>query len=269
MAAGLVAAGRLPLLGAEPGNGSNIDAATGPGAVKPIRRHLAGFEPVSDGPARRDSYTLTYDIVHWQDGLRQGTQRGSAVVGSLTVARRGGNGRVQYEVKQRTRFGGLDNFIEAEIVCATDELNTLRSWKIRSYAKPAAGGQAELLRIDETGENGAGRIQVEGGGSEYGFTATHPVVSQWTVPDYLLRYASPRTSVTFDLLQDLSLFKANQTLVFDGAVEVPVKDGRTVKLDTFAQTGEGVLPIHYLLDGQRRVQLVTQSIMSWALSDVA
>ncbi len=267
--AGLAAAGRLPLLGAEPEIGSSIDAATGPAAVKPIRAHLTGFTPASDGQAARENYALTYDIVHWENGLRKGTQRGNSVVGSLAITRRRGNGRVQYDVEQHTRFGGVDNVIEAQIVCAPDDFNALRSWQIRTYGVPLSGDQVPLSEITETGENSAGQIQVKDGDHRYGFTASHPVVSQWTVPDFLARRGSADTSVTFDLLQDLSLFKANQTLIFDGTVEVAVKDGQTVQMDTYAQTGEGVLPVHYLLDEQRRPQLITNSLVSWALTDIS
>jgi len=68
------------------------------------------------------------------------------------------------------------------------------------------------------------------------------------------------------LLQDLSLFKPNQSLVYDGERRVKLQGGQTVTLQTYAQTGRGILPIHYLLDAEKRPQLVTSSILSWALS---
>jgi hypothetical protein len=70
-------------------------------------------------------------------------------------------------------------------------------------------------------------------------------------------------------LQDLSLFKPNQVLTGDDATVVRLKDGRSLSLQTYAQTGQGVLPIHYLLDEQRRPQLVTNCMLSWDLQDQA
>lgn len=175
---------------------------------------------------------------------------------------------MRYEVMQQTRFGGMDNAIEARIVCAADDLNSLRSWQVLTYSRSPSGDKVPLSEMNETGENRVGQIQAKGGKHQYGFAASHPVVSQWTVLDFLIRRATENTSVTFDLLQDLSLFKANQTLVFDGNVEVTVKGGRRVELDSFAQTGEGILPVHYMLDGQGRPQLVTGSLVSWALRSV-
>lgn len=265
----LAAAGRLPLLGAEPGNGSGIDAATGPAAVKPIRGHLAQFAPVAEGPANRQNYTLTYDIVHWDGVGRRARKTANSVLGSLAVSRRKRDGQVRYEVTQRTRFGGVDNIVEAQIVCAADQLNSLRSWRMHSYGRQPSGEAVPLSELTETGRNRQGRIQISDAGYRYAFTATRPVVSQWTVLDFLVRHATEGTVASFDLLQDLSLFKADQKLVCDGVVSVPVKGGRTVELTAYAQTGEGVLPIHYLLDEQRRPQLVTGSLVSWALSGLS
>jgi len=80
------------------------------------------------------------------------------------------------------------------------------------------------------------------------------------------RWVNPALNVTFDLLQDLSLFKPNQSLTYDGVTPVKLRDGKTVMLKTYAQTGQGILPTHYLLDDQGRPQLITSSILSWALS---
>jgi hypothetical protein len=81
-----------------------------------------------------------------------------------------------------------------------------------------------------------------------------------------MRTANPALNVTFDLLQDLSLFKLGQVLTYDGLTPVKIKGGKTVKLQTYAQTGQGILPIHYLLDDLMRPQLITASLLSWALA---
>lgn len=104
---------------------------------------------------------------------------------------------------------------------------------------------------------------VDGGPYRYARRAERPLVSQWTLLDFLIREPDRSRPATFDLLQDLSLFKPNQTLFDDGPVRVPVAGGREVTLRAFARTGEGILP--YLLDAAGRPQLVTCSIVSWTL----
>ena len=41
-----------------------------------------------------------------------------------------------------------------------------------------------------------------------------------------------------------------------------------VKLATVAELGYGINPIHYLIDSDGRVQLVTNAITSWALESI-
>ena len=268
IATALITAGRLPLLSAQTDADASIDASTGPHAVKPIRDHLKRFSPAEAPLRKNETYSLTYDIVHWNwvNG-RQGTFANS-VLGRVAIERATAGDQVIYEVNQRTRVGGLDNFLEARIVCNTDDLNSLRRWTLSSYSKSVKGELDPLSKLDEKGRCDNGQIRVESGDHEYGFSAKRSVVTQWTVLDFLMRKANPALDVTFDLLQDLSLFKPSQVLTGDDATVVKLKDGRSLSFETYAQSGHGVLPIHYLLDEQRRPQLITNSILSWSLAQL-
>lgn len=268
IATALAAAGRLPLLSAQTEADVSLDASTGPYAVKPIRDHLKRFSPAGASLRKNETYSLTYDIIHWNWVRgRQGTFANS-VLGRVTIERVTADDQVIYEVNQRTRIGGLDNFLEARIVCNKDDLNSLGGWTLSSYSKSVKGELDPLSKLDEKGRCDDGRIRIESDEHEYGFSAKKPVVTQWTVLDFLMRKANPSLDATFDLLQDLSLFKPGQSLVYDGATPVALEDGTSLKLQTYAQTGQGVLPIHYLLDEQRRPQLITNSILSWSLAQL-
>jgi hypothetical protein len=266
MATALAATGRLPLLSAEPGSSSSIDASTGPCAVKPIRDHLKRFSLTNRPQRKQEHYSLTYDIVHWNwiKGKR-GTFTNS-VVGQVTIKRKAINDRVIFDIAQKMRIGRVDNFVQAKIICEADNWNSLRKWTLHSYYTTLKGKVEPLSELTEKGQCNEGRIQIENGNYEYEFSVKNPVVTQWTIPDFLSRKANPALNVRFDLLQDLSLFKPSQFLIYDGLTPVKLKDGRTVTLQTFAHTGQGILPIHYLLDDQGYPQLVTSSILSWALS---
>jgi len=269
VAATLVAAGRLPLLGAEPDSGSGIDPSTGLHAVKPIRGYLPRFSPIAEPLQGRKSYTLTYDIVHWGGADRKTGMSANSVVGQVVIKRKAGIGEVAYEITQDTRIGGVKNFIEAEITCNAGDGISVREWKVRFYYTQRQGDTDPLSEIREAGRCRRGQIQIDSGSYRYGYSAKHILVTQWTVLDFLIRKANPAANATFDLLQDLSLFKPNQSLVYDGKTPLSLKGEKTVTLQAYAQTGEGVLPIHYLCDEQRRPQLVTNSILSWALTKVA
>ncbi|NQU43952.1 hypothetical protein HQ520_11755, partial [bacterium] len=67
-------------------------------------------------------------------------------------------------------------------------------------------------------------------------------------------------------LQDLSLFKPSQTLGDAGSFDVATAQG-TAALRGIYQIGQGVLPIHYLLDDQGRLQIMTQQTTAWVLKE--
>lgn len=266
IAAALVGAGRLPMLSAQTGSEASIDATRGPYVLKPIRDHLRRFSPAEVPLSKSGNYRLTYDIVHWNwVSGRQGTYANS-VLGQAAIERNAAGDRVIYDVNQRTRIGGVDNFLDARIICEANDLNSLRKWTLSSYSRSVKGELDPQSKLDEAGSCDNGRIRIESDDHNYGFAAKNPVVTQWTVLDFLICKANPALKVAFDLLQDLSLFKPNQALVYDGVTPLELKGGRTLELQTCAQTGQGVLPIHYLLDEQRRPQLITNSILSWALT---
>lgn len=277
IAAALITTGRLPLLSAQTEVDPSIDASTGPYAVKPIRDHLKRFSPVQTPLRNIGDYGIAYDIIHWNwvNG-RPGTY-GNSVVGQVAIERRAAGDEVVYDINQGTRIGGLDNYLEARIVCEANDLNSVRGWTLKSYSTAAgrrigpapqslAGGSSPTLQLSEKGRCDNGDIRIESDGHEYGFRAENPVVTQWTIFDFLIHKASPAKDATFDLLQDVSLFKPDQSLTYHGVTPVSLKGGKSLELRSYAQTGRGVLPIHYLLDEQGRPQLVTNSILSWSLA---
>ena len=268
IATALVTAGRLPFLSARPEADPSIDASTGPHAVKPIRDHLKRFSPVQMPLRESGNYSLTYDIVHWNwiNG-RPGTY-GNSVLGRVAIERVKADDQIVYEVNQRTRIGGLDNFLEARIACEANDLNSVGRWTLNSCSKSVKGELDPLSKLDEKGRCDDGRIRIESDGHKYGFSANNSVVTQWTVLDFLMRKANQALDVTFDFLQDLSLFKPDQVLISDDVTPITFKNGSSLSLQTYAQSGQGVLPIHYLLDEQRRPQIITNSILSWSLAQL-
>ena len=144
-----------------------------------------------------------------------------------------------------------------------------QAWKnrtVQSYHSSTEGKIEPRSKLVEKGPCKGGRIRIESQKYDYGFNATNPVVTQCTLLDFLIRKANQTLNATFDLLQDLSPFKPSQSLIYDGLTSVTLRDGKTITLQAYAHTGQGVLPIHYLLDDRGWPQLVTNSILSWALS---
>lgn len=266
MATSLVAAGRLPLLGQDRREVSGIDSSAAPYAVKPVRDHLPRFSP-SEAAVQGLRQTHRYDIVHWHWGRTPRTTHENTVIGQVTIDRGRTAAGVVYEVTQRTKIGGAESVIEARIACHTDRWHSVRTWRVKSFGLAPDGRTHRDSQLVEEGRCEDGHIRVEGDRYHYDHRAQHPVLTQWQIPDALPLKSDERGEMLFDLLEDASLLRADQRVRPDGKIPVTVAGSRTVTLNTYAQTGRGILPTHYLVDTDNRVQLVTRGFLSWALQD--
>ena len=247
---------------------TSIDDTTGPHAVKAIRTGLPDFKPVDKSIADPDNITLTFDIVNWTFNPSLPPPLPIAHTGTLRIQRRVQIDEIHYHIEQQTTIGGGLNNLEARITCHPDELNTLKSWEIFAHYENPSGETDPRLNMLEKGQNNTGTLQIQNGNYRYEYHATNPVISQWTPLHFLMSHCSESTQTTFDLLQDLSLFKPNQSLICDGPIQIDVQGNQPLSLQTYAQTGSGIQPIHYLLDNENRPQLITFSIRAWALTDI-
>ena len=228
----------------------------GPYAVQPIRDFLAGFTPVHKAVPDAECATLTYDIFNWSFAPGQPPPCPNSVFGSLTIGREQGGA---YRILQQTHIGGEPTVFEADVVCNSDD--TLKSWTLYTYRSHAEGKPVPISELRESWENNNGYIQ--SGDGAYKYRATRPVFSHWTLPHILLCGKHP-LPMAFDLIQDLSLLRSNHKLVSDGSVEFSAGS-----YNTYVQSGEGILPVHYLLDKDRRPQLITFGLIAWALTDIS
>jgi hypothetical protein len=165
---------------------------------------------------------------------------------------------VKLSVRQRTAYPRPVNRLEAEALCNDDGWLTLRSWKMKSWIE-----ERDDCLYEASGEVVGTRARVDDGISErtlYNLPAA--VTSQWSLA---MALASGKASAGgFAMLEDLTIVRPDQTLAKGPAVEVPYQDG-VHKLTSWAHTGQGVLPIHYLVDENGLPQLMTQGALAWAL----
>ena len=167
-----------------------------------------------------------------------------------------------FEVDQVVKYHGMENHLQARIVC---DGVAPTAWTVHTWS--TGGRDPHETELRESGTAKDGRIELDNGTFKTELKASLPLITQWTVLDEL-RCNDPRTiNRRVDLLQDLSLLKADHHLHYDGDVELPLADGVT-ELATVARIGTGVNPVHYLIDGAGRVQLVTNAILSWALESI-
>ena len=263
----LTASGQLPFLGAEGGNGSGIDLPGEPYPVKTIGDYLSKHK-LAEGQRDPGSYTLVYDIVHW---LHQAKKRGkpdSSAKGTLTISRKAEMDKILFSVVEKVGSPNHHALLEAEIRCNNDQLATLDSWSVHSRYVGGDDWMDALSGMREEGKVRDGKIACGDGAFRRRFSAKNSVVCQWTLLDFLMRNPDLEYDIAFDYLRNLSLFMPDHRLGPDGAFDVPIKNGETITLNSFVQTGQGILPTHFLFDENGLPQLVTQSLVSWALKEI-
>jgi hypothetical protein len=235
-----------------------IDTATGPHAVKPVRDLLTRFTPVQKSASDLDNSTLSYDILNWTFRPHTPPPAPNTVYGSLVIRRQATPSAALYHIQQKTRIGGQATQLNAEMTC--DLNDRLQSWTLETYREDADGNPVPISILRETGQNKSGQIQSQDGA--YMYQAPNTVLSHWSLPHLLMRNALALPSA-FDMLQDLSVLRASQSLIDEGRVDL---DSGTYH--SYAQMGEGILPTHYLLDDRQRPQLITFGLVAWALTDI-
>jgi len=275
LASAIAASGYLPLLaqvqeqtGEAPRLARQIrNIFTRPPAIEPITGFLPSFRGVSDDSVDSGEYELTYTAVIWA-GVDSKTNRSQTREGgSLVLKHRQDGSRSLYTVDQKRQHGRRINHLYAD--CISAGLNgALMGWRVTSsFLEARTGNKVPELTLAEKGTVQGNVIRLTDGRTDAEFLATGPVLSQWNVLGMLGKGAFERTPVRFDLMHELSVFKPGQMLKYTGEVQVPLAAG-DVSLHCYAQTGYGVLPTHYLVDRAGRVQLITQSMLNWALQKV-
>ena len=235
-----------------------IDTTTGPHAVKPIRDFLTRFTPVQKTIFDPENITLTYDILNWTHTPTQPPPSPNTVYGSLTIQRNQGESEIQYHIGQQTRISGQPTVLTADITCNPD--HTFKSGTLKTHRLDNEGNSIPISELRENWTNSNGQIQSQDGTYEY--HVNHPVLSHWCLP-HLLMNQELSLSTKFDMLQDLSVLRPNQVIINDGPIDLD-----SGSYNTNSQTGEGILPTHYLLDKNHRPQLITFGLIAWALTDI-
>ena len=259
--AALTAGGALPLLTAAPkrtkkrrknkswATSGSRNIFTEPSAIEPITGYLPKFKPAGAG-SMSDDFTAIYSLVQ---SYGSGAKSRNKVSGSLLVTFKGA-ACTSKEVRENRPA----NIVKTELRCA-GALNTAKSWTLKSSVERTGD-----IGFTETGVWDGKQMTVKSKSWTQKRNTSHPLIGQWALLPLLAAGKLKGKPLEFDML-DNSTLRGGQTLGYCGKVEVPVS-GDKVKLDCYAQTGYGILPIHYLVDSGGRVQLITQETVNWALT---
>jgi hypothetical protein len=229
---------------------TSLGPAVLPYSLDIVSDYLAGFTP-PDGPFDpRGEWDHRY--VMWI-ALR-GQSGKDHKHGALRIRRAvDASGIITLSVSQTTGplSAGKTGHTTARITCRADRLATPRKWEIESRILDAKGKPVPYSQSRVTGEVAGGEI-VFSGTADRRLRAPKAFTGSWSLFDAVQRLPFDSDPVQFDMLDDLELMKPRQRLAPGPAVEVALGGGK-LKLHSFEQTGDGILPYSYWLDDQHRL----------------
>ena len=151
---------------------------------------------------------------------------------------------------------------KAKIQCANDALSTPQSWQIESVLLSADTQPIAETKIAERATVKEGRIEVETINAPNDVRRSRtmkvpaPFTANWCLFDAVQRLPwKDMSPLPFAMLEDLDLLKEGQRLYLHGPLSLTVND-KELPLTEYVQIGEGILPYHYGVDGQRRLLFV-------------
>jgi len=225
---------------------------TEPPAIEPITGYLPKFSPAARG-SMRAGFAATYALVQSHGSAASSN---CSLSGSLDVSFAAATCKVREVRRNRP-----DNVVESVFHCA-GELNTVKTWSLRSSVE----GMPDV-DFKEAGVWDSKAMTVKSDSWTQRHATSLPLIAQWALLPLLASGTLKSKPLRFDML-DNSALRADQTLRYCGQIEIPLAKA-TAKLDCYAQTGCGILPTHYIVDGDGRVQLITQETVNWALTRLA
>ena len=259
--AALAAQGNLPLLAAiNPKTGKGGTNWGGdnrfiePAAIEPITGFLPDFTPVPQGAMNGD-FSATYRLVR-QYGQKNGAAS-NFDSGSLDIKFAGTTCKT---TETRIKRDGLHNTVKMDLRLQ-GELNTAKSWTLESTIvdRPEA-------RLVEQGNWDGKTMTVKAKSWTNTYSTGKPLIARYALLPLLASGKLKKAPLEFDLLEDCAL-RRDQVIRYAGQIEIPVAGG-TAMLDSYAHTGWGSVPTHYLVDQGGRVQLITMQTVNWALADL-
>lgn len=233
-------------------------------ALNPVSKYVESYVPPRGGldPARRQ--TITFDIVGW--GTDKGRQNVSTpVVGEITVSREPFVDAVVYKVTQRL---GKEETMAGRFRCRMDRWHSLADWEFEYSLSADLVSVARLTRTRQSGKREGENVVIRTNGAESVFACPGPLLCRWGMLDAARRMLEfCEAGSEFTLLHEPSGLRAGQRFREDRQVVLPQGDNAPIR--TFLQTGDGVVPTHWIVDSHGRPLFVTAFLTSWAMKAIS
>jgi hypothetical protein len=137
---------------------------------------------------------------------------------------------------------------------APDLSGSLNTIQIKSRTQTRTGEDVPAAGITIDGVLRGSNLEFTRAGKRRAMQVRVPLVANFTLFDTVQRLEPGETKpLEFTLLDDGDIVKPGQRLLWIGSQTGAVSGGLRLTLDCWEQTGYGVLPAHYWVDGRRRL----------------
>lgn len=216
------------------------------GTLEAFSEFIGQFTPPAPGFDPRGAWKQAYAVRLFAET--------SGNIGFLEIARRPAGDGAEFAVTTQLEQTNGQQDENVKLVCAADALGSLRSLQLDSISSDASGKVVEATRGSLRCEVHGKTIEWTRAGRKRSAPATPPVVANWALFDAVQRLAPKESKpIEFTLIDDGDLVKPAQRLVYRGKESVKVAGGTSLSLDWWEQTGYGILPTHYWVDGSGRL----------------
>jgi len=231
------------------------DVLTDLGALSDLPPPPAGFDPAG-------AWTAIYRI--WTCyGYRGGRNE---TKGTLRLDRRPAGASHRLAVLQVVEQSeGKVHHVSAEVRCRSDALGSPTEWTLASRFDGEKMDGVPAMAFKAKGRLDGTAWETTAGGRTCRRAVPAPATGDWCLFEAVQRRPFEAAEpLRFAVLEGLSVVKADHRLTYDGSREVRW-GAKTMTLHRFIQTGRGVYPYEYWLDGAHRLLLAVTGPRTYIL----
>lgn len=199
-------------------------------------------------------------------------ETGNQNVGFMRIERSAGKSNTAFTLKvhkEAAEADGIVNVIDAEIQCQYDQLASPVRWRLSSRFIGPDGHSQEELSIQEKTQIEENIMILQTGSRTLRRKVPSRLTCDFSIFEAVQRLKFDKeTSLSFDMLEGLSLLKQGQQLSYRGDYPMNL-NSNNVSLHRFDQLGDGILPYEYWLDNNHRLVAVTSMNKAYILDDQA
>jgi len=164
---------------------------------------------------------------------------------------------------------GMLNVIEVNMICLNNQLASPVQWHLHSLFLDPNRQNIHDLGTDERAVIDGNIINVITRGHKFRREVRGPLTCDWCLFEVVQRLNFYKeSSLSFDMLEGLSLLKQAQQLSYRGAYPMNLSSNN-MSLHRFDQLGDGILPYEYWLDDNHRLMAVTSMNKAYILDEQA